>query len=47
MSVYLDSRLKTPPWIEEYTRGRIDADNECGFVMTSDKLWSNTLDASL
>ena len=36
MSVSLDSRLKIPPWVQDYTRGRIDADNECGFVMTAD-----------
>jgi len=47
MSVYLDSRLKIPPWIQDYTRGRIDADNECGFVMTADQLWSENLDQSL
>lgn len=47
MSTYLDSRLKTPSWIEDYTRGRIEADNDCGFVMTADKMWSENLDASL
>lgn len=47
MSSYLDSRLKIPQWLQEYTRGRIEAGDDCDFVMTADKMWSETLDESL
>lgn len=47
MSTYLDSRLKIPSWISEYTRGRIEASEDCDFVMTADKMWTENLDASL
>jgi len=47
MSSYLDSRLKIPPWISNYTRGRIEANEECPIVMTADKMWSENIDESL
>jgi hypothetical protein len=47
MSTYLDSRLKIPQWISEYTRGRIETGEDCDFVMTADKMWFENLDSSL
>ena len=47
MSSYLDARLKTPSWISEYNRGRIEADADIDFVMTADHIWSENLQDSL
>lgn len=44
---YLDKRMKTTKWVVDYTRGRIEPDNDCSFVMTTQEIWHQDLDKRL